>query len=261
MKGNTFANTNPHPFRRQALMPDPLPAGSHGYVLDEIGRRIAAGEITEGTVLTLAGLEDEFGASRTLIREAVRVLESLGMLRSRRRVGITVQPRSRWNALDGSIVRWNLAGPRRHAQLLELMELRSAVEPTAARLAAERASQEDRDALVALGAQLDALGRAGQGDSAEYLRVDVEFHALLLRAGGNPLLAQLSGPVEDILSGRAALGYTPAIPAEGTLDNHVATAHAVASGDGDAAEASARGYVTIVTQEVRSLGLAIEGNR
>ena len=75
-------------------MPHAPQAGSHGFVLDLLGRRIASGEIPEGTVLTLAGLEQEFAASRTLIREAVRVLESLGMLRSRRRVGITVQERS-----------------------------------------------------------------------------------------------------------------------------------------------------------------------
>jgi len=239
-------------------MPVVLPAGSHGFVLDELGRRIAAGEIPEGSVLTLAGLEAEFRASRTLIREAVRVLESLGMLRSRRRVGITVQDREHWQSLNSAILRWNLAGPRHHVQLLELMELRSAVEPVAARLAAERASQKDRDALVALAEELDRLGRAGRGDSAEYLQADVDFHNLLLSAGGNPLLAQLKGPVEEILTGRTALGLTPAIPVEGTLDNHVAAARAVAAGDADAAEAAARGYVSLVTREVRTIGISAE---
>ena len=232
------------------MKPTPPLGRSHGHVLDDLGRRIAWGEITAGTVVTLAGLEFEFGASRTLIREAVRVLESLGMLRSRRRVGITVQPATEWKALDSAIVRWNLEGPGRDAQLLALMELRSAVEPAAARLAAERASDADRAELVALATRLDDLGRAGRGDTPEYLQVDVDFHALLLAAGGNPLLAQLKGPVEDILTGRAALGLTPAIPKEGTLDHHVATALAIAGGDPDAAETGARGYVELVTEEV-----------
>jgi len=231
-------------------MPHEPQAGSHGFVLDLLGRRITAGEIPEGSVLTLAGLEQEFAASRTLIREAVRVLESLGMLRSRRRVGITVQPRTDWHALDGAIVRWNLAGPRPQEQLLALMELRSAVEPAAARLAAERATPADRASLVVLAEELDTLGRAGRGDSDEYLNVDIAFHSLLLAAGGNPLLAQLKGPVEEILTGRTGLGLTPAIPAEGTLDNHLATAHAIAAGDPTAAELAARAYVSIVTQEV-----------
>ncbi len=234
-------------------MPTRTRTGSHEHVLHELGRQLTAGEISEGTVLTLAGLEDEFRASRTVIREAVRVLESLGMLRSRRRVGVTVQPRAAWKALDGAIVRWNLAGDGRNAQLLSLMELRSAVEPAAARLAAERASAGDREQLTALAKKLDALGRAGKGDTDEYLDVDVDFHRLLLSAGCNPLLAQLSGPVEEILRGRAALGLTPAIPAEGTLDNHVAAAMAVAAGDADAAERSARGYVAIITEEVRGI--------
>ncbi|MDJ0335955.1 MAG: FadR/GntR family transcriptional regulator [Rhodoglobus sp.] len=233
-------------------MPKAPRTGSHELVLHELGRRITAGEIPEGTVLTLAGLEAEFAASRTVIREAVRVLESLGMLRSRRRVGVTVQARPGWKALDGAIVRWNLAGEGRREQLLSLMELRSAVEPAAARLAAERASATDRRQLSKLADKLDALGIAGKGDSAEYLDVDVEFHRLLLTSGGNPLLAQLSGPVEEVLRGRAGLGLTPAIPADGTLEHHVATARAVAAGDPDAAETSARGYVTIVTEEVRA---------
>jgi len=231
-------------------MPHAPQAGSHGFVLDELGRRIAGGDIAEGAVLTLAGLEQEFAASRTLIREAVRVLESLGMLRSRRRVGITVQPRTDWHALDSAIVRWSLAGPRAQEQLLALMELRSAVEPVAARLAAERASTDDRSRLVALAAELNDLGLAGRGDSPEYLRVDIDFHSLLLAAGGNPLLAQLKGPVEEILTGRTELGLTPAVPADGTLDHHLATARAVADGDALAAEIAAQGYVSLVTKEV-----------
>ncbi|WP_286795007.1 FadR/GntR family transcriptional regulator, partial [Microbacterium sp. UBA3394] len=65
---------------------------SHTNVLDDLGVRIAAGELTSGQVLTAAGLEDEYGVSRTVIREAVRVLEAMGMVASRRRVGVTVQP-------------------------------------------------------------------------------------------------------------------------------------------------------------------------
>src|SRR3546814_18245989 len=60
-------------------------------LLDDLGTRIVSGELAPGTVLTLAGLETRYLVSRTVIREAVRVLEAMGMLRSRRRVGVTVQ--------------------------------------------------------------------------------------------------------------------------------------------------------------------------
>ena len=110
------------------------PKGLHGGVLDDLGSRIASADLAEGTVLTLAHLESEYGASRTVVREAVRVLESMGMLASRRRVGITVQPRARWDELDPKVIRWTLAGPARQEHLAALMELRVAVERALYRL-------------------------------------------------------------------------------------------------------------------------------
>jgi DNA-binding FadR family transcriptional regulator len=224
--------------------------GTHARLVHALGGRIASGALPAGTVLTLAALEDEFGASRTAVREAVRVLESLDLIRSRRRVGITVQPRTSWRVLDGQLIRWTLAGPQRRRQLVELMELRAALEPAAARLAARNASDGQRAALVNLAAELDHLGRAGLGDSPEYLAIDVEFHSVLLAASGNPLYAALAAPVREVLQGRAELGLTPAVPWPGTLDAHVAAARAVADGDGDAAEHQVRTHVAIVSHEV-----------
>ena len=90
-----------------------MAGGTHRDVLGELGRRIAAGTIRPGSVLTLAGIEQDQGASRTVVREAVRVLESIGMVESRRRVGITVRPREHWDAFDPQLIQWNLEGPFR----------------------------------------------------------------------------------------------------------------------------------------------------
>ncbi len=109
---------------------------SHGSVLDALGLRIASGRLAPGEVRTLADLEAEYGVSRTVVREAVRVLEALGMLASRRRVGLTVTPVTSWSALDTRLIGWQLASPQRDHQIVVVNELRSAVEPIAARLAA-----------------------------------------------------------------------------------------------------------------------------
>jgi DNA-binding FadR family transcriptional regulator len=223
---------------------------THGSVLDSLGRRIASGELAAGTVITLADIEAETGTSRTVAREAVRVLESLGLVRSRRRVGITVQPRSAWHVLGAETIRWTLDGPLRRAHLVELMELRAALEPVAARLAAERAGAGQRAELVRLATELDRLGRAGLGDSPEYLQVDIDFHTLLLASSGNALYAELAGPVREILVGRTHRGLTPADPAPGTLDAHLAAARAIARGDGADAERNVREHITIVTEEL-----------
>ncbi|TQL04608.1 FadR/GntR family transcriptional regulator [Cellulomonas sp. SLBN-39] len=224
--------------------------GLHGGVLDRLGRRIAAGDLPAGTVLTLAGLEAELGVSRTVVREAVRVLEAVGMVTSRQRVGITVQPEDAWHALDPQVIQWRLAGPGRYRQLVELTELRLAVEPTAARLAARYADAPTRARLVELADRLHALGADEQAASAAYLDADVAFHTVLLRAGGNPLLGMLGGAVTEVLAGRAALGLMPEVPAEQSLDGHRAVALAVAQGEEDEAERQTRAVVEEVWRAV-----------
>ncbi|WP_345751081.1 FadR/GntR family transcriptional regulator [Microbacterium rhizophilus] len=227
-----------------------MASGVHGDVLDGLGRRIAAGEPAPGSVLTLAQLESEARASRTVVREAVRVLESLGMLVSRRRVGITVQPRDHWDALAPALIRWNLAGPYRQQQLEALMELRVAVEPTAARLAARRATPAQRDELRRLAERLRDLGVGGRADAEAFMETDVDFHRVLLRASGNPQLAALEAPVAEELRGRTRLGLHPSVPAPGTLDQHLAVALAVAAGDADAAERHSRAHLHGVWNEI-----------
>lgn len=224
--------------------------GMHGDVLDALGGRIAAGELAPGDVLTLAQIEAESGASRTVVREAVRVLESLGMLTSRRRVGITVQPREGWDAFAPSLIRWNLAGPQRQQQLEALMELRVAVEPMAARLAALRATPAQRDELRALAEHLRDLGRRGLADTEEFMEADVDFHRALLRASANPQLAALEDPVSEVLRGRTRLGLHPRVPAAGTLDEHLAVALAVAAGDADDAERHSSTHLRGVWDEI-----------
>jgi DNA-binding FadR family transcriptional regulator len=222
----------------------------HGDVLNELGRRIAAGDPRPGTVLKLALLEKEHSASRTVIREAIRVLETIGMVASRRRVGITVQPRENWDALDPYLIQWTLSGPLRQQQLESLMELRVAVEPMAARLAAERATATQRVELLRVAERLKDLGERGLGQSPEYLEADLSFHALLLTSSANPLLAALETPVREVLSGRTHLGLHPTTPAPGTLEEHLVIARSIASGDGDKAESHSRTHLLGVWREI-----------
>ncbi|MGW9114464.1 FadR/GntR family transcriptional regulator [Microbacterium sp. NPDC055683] len=224
--------------------------GMHGDVLDDLGRRIASGDPRPGSVFTLAQLEADYNASRTVVREAVRVLESIRMVSSRRKVGITVLPRERWDAFDPQLIQWNLHGPFRQQQLEALMELRVSVEPMAARLAAVRASPAQRAEIMRLAERLNALGARGLGDSEEYLTADLAFHGTLLAASGNPLLTALETPVHEVLSGRAHLGLTPGVPAEGTLEDHMRTARAIADGDADAAERHSRSHMRTVWSEI-----------
>jgi DNA-binding FadR family transcriptional regulator len=215
----------------------------HSSVLERLGEEIAQGVRPPGSVITLARLEDEAGVSRTVIREVVRILESMGMVESRRRVGVTVLPVTAWSVLDPRLIRWRLRGTERLTQLHRLTEMRLALEPTAARLAAGRATIEEGIGLLELAGRLRLLGEAGHGSEQPYLDTDIAFHALLLEASGNDMLASLHGIVTEVLAGRTELGLSPAEPVPGAFDNHEGIARAVVNGDADLAEQYARAVV------------------
>jgi DNA-binding FadR family transcriptional regulator len=213
-------------------------AGLHDPVLEKLGTEIASGELPAGHVLNLDGIQERFGVSRTVARETMRILESMGLVQSRRRVGITVRPIADWNVFDPRVIWWRLAGPGRGAQLRTLTELRIAVEPLAAGAAARSATVPQRSRIVELGTTLRRLGEAGE--LTEFMERDVEFHALLLQASGNEMFGALSDVVAAVLRGRTQLGLMPHKPVPEALDLHEAVAHAVAAGRSAHAEASMR---------------------
>ena len=219
-------------------------------VLNVLGRRITDGELPAGAVFTVAQIEEEFGAARSVVREAIGVLGSIGMVEPRRRVGVIVTEQDRWDPYDPHLIRWLLGGPQRSTHLEALMELRLAVEPLAARLAADRATPDERADLLRHAEVLHQLGERGQGNTQGYLEADIAFHSTLLRASGNPFLAGLATPVAEVLRGRTELGLTPGRPAAGTLEDHVAAARAIASHDPATASSRSTAHLETVRREV-----------
>jgi len=223
---------------------------THSYVLNSLGSRIAAGDLPESTVLTLTGLEEEYQVSRTVIREAVRVLESHGMLVSRRRVGITVQPITSWDLLDGSVIQWRLAGPERDRQLVELTQLRAGVEPVAARLAAEHASPEQCENLIKLAAMMRSLAEQGRGSSPEFLEADIAFHTVVLEASRSLLLARMAGPIIEVITSFAVVHLRTGAPLARSVTAHAALAHAIQSGDVEAAGEACVVLLAHISEEI-----------
>lgn len=218
----------------------------HSTVLEVIGSEITAGALPAGSVLTLEQIQQRFAVSRTVARETMRMLEHLGLVTSRRRVGLVVRPATDWMVFDPRVIRWRLAGPGRLAQLRSLTELRAAVEPVAAAAAARHADPAEVDRLLALATRMRELGEAGRLD--EFVVCDIEFHALLLRAGRNEMFAALTDVVAEVLAGRTRHGLMPDRPRPEALDAHDAVADAVRSRDPQAAERA----MTVITAEIRA---------
>ncbi|MEY9845871.1 FadR/GntR family transcriptional regulator [Streptacidiphilus sp. MAP5-3] len=225
--------------------------GLPGRLLADLGPSIAAGEIPVGSILRIEGLEERYGVSRTVVREAVRMLESMRMVASRRRVGITVRPKAEWDVFNPTVIAWRLAGADRGAQLRSLGSLRVAVEPAAAGLAATQATDDQRRALSALAMEMTMTGRAG--DLAAFLRHDADFHATVLQASGNEMFAHLGDTVEAVLRGRTEHHLMPHHPEEYAVQLHREVAEAVCSGDGERAERAMRAIVAGALEELEAI--------
>ena len=197
----------------------------HQRVLNDLGTHIVSGALAAGSTMLAEQVEKTHLVSRSVVREAVRVLQSLGMVETVKRVGIRILPIEQWNLYDPLVIRWRLAQETNGAQLRSLTELRSAIEPRAAELAARHAPEDIAGELLALAARMRAVGRSG--DLARFLTLDIEFHTLVLSASGNEMFARLDGVIAEVLTGRTEQGLMPDHPHEEALQMHVDVADAI----------------------------------
>lgn len=218
----------------------------HTRIIDALGQDIVDGVLASGSRLTIEGLQQRFGVSRTVVRDCMRVLEAMNLIVPRRRVGLVVQAPSQWNVYEPRVIRWRLNGPGRDDQFRSLTHLRRAVEPVAAALAAEHASPAQRDRLDHLGRELRRLGESGELET--FLEVDIEFHALILEASGNEMFVALRQVIAEVLSGRTHQGLMPQNPREHALHSHEQVAASVLVGDAVSAEQ----HMASLLAEVRS---------
>lgn len=215
-------------------------------VADALGRDIVGGTMQPGDVVTLEALQSRFGISRTAARDGVKVLESLGLLYSKRRVGLIVRSQEGWNVYAPAVIAWRLESEQAPVAYRELTQLRIAVEPEAAALAAQHRTEAEAREAERLAAEMRWLGEAGRMD--EFLTADVAFHRLLLRASRNTLFDALGDVVATVLSGRTDHGLMPVPPRPAALNAHQEVAAGVARRDG----ATARENMQLLVDEVRT---------
>lgn len=213
----------------------------HGNLLTALGTAIVSGQYAPGQVLTLERVSAQHSLSRSVAREAIRVLESMGMVASRRRVGITIQPAEQWNVFDPRLIRWRLESGDRAAQLVSLSELRRGFEPTAAGLAARRADPHQCRVMAAAVSDMVVHGRSG--DLEPYLLADKIFHRTLLEASGNEMFRALNDVVAEVLAGRTQHGMMPQWPNAATIELHDAVARAIRLRDEAGAERAMRAII------------------
>jgi DNA-binding FadR family transcriptional regulator len=166
------------------------------HIVQSLGKSIALGEFPAGTPLKPeAELCESFDASRTVLREAVKMLTAKGMLNARPRRGTMVLPESQWNLSDPDILNWLLDRKGSLPIISEFAEMRLAIEPAAAGLAAKNITDEQR---IMLEAAIERLRDADKGQD-DPLDADIAFHVGVLEASNNRFFWNMRHTIEVAL--------------------------------------------------------------
>ena len=200
-------------------------------MLDHIGKAIVTGAYEEKPFPTEAELSKQHAVSRSVTREAVKMLTAKGLLSARPRQGTIVQPVSNWNLFDPDVLRWLLDRKFSIDLLRQFSQLRSAIEPAAAALAATAADEAGLAMIRAGFARMEAA-EAGDDDSLE---ADIAFHVAILRASANPFFDQFRDVVGTAL--RTSIRFTNRIKGRtADLAQHGAVMEEIARRDPVAAQ-------------------------
>ena len=204
-------------------------------VAEDIGIAIVTGSYSKKNPFPVEGkLCKQYGVSRSVLREAVKLLTAKGLLGSRPRQGTWVQEKERWNRLDPDVLRWILEQNFSFSLLIEFTELRLAVEPKAAALAAVAAGPAQRKSV------LQAIHAMIESERLEEdpLEPDIGFHVAIMRASGNMFYAQLGELIETAL--RFSIRMTNRYKGvhRASVNDHKKISDAVLAGDAAAAEAA-----------------------
>lgn len=158
------------------------------HVVEDLGTRIIRGDLTPDEPFPIeADLGREFGASRSVIREAVKSLAARGLIESKTRTGIRVMPPTHWNLLDPEVLSWRFSAMAPAQFYGELFEIRLMIEPQAAAFAAQRATASDIAEITEAFAEMTKVSPS----SVAAIDADLRFHRAILAAGKNALLHQM----------------------------------------------------------------------
>lgn len=224
----------------------------------QIGEAIVRGNYAvDKSFPTEAELSVEFNISRNVTREAIKMLTAKGLLASRPRKGIRVMPSDYWNMFDPDVLNWTLSARPALQLLREFTQLRLAIEPEAARLAAANCGETEK--MHAIANALEMMRRAKPGVS-ELLSADTAFHTAILAASNNPYFLQLRQFLQVAL--RASIANSGQLTSGFVLnyDEHKKIVDAILAGNGALAAESVRALLNEVMRLIDA-AQAVSGAR
>lgn len=211
-------------------------------VVNDLGLGIVTGQLAEGSLLPGdQELLTRYRVSRTVLREALKTLSAKGLVQARARVGTRVQPRSGWNLFDPEVLMWHAEAGFRPEFLAHLAEIRMALEPEAAALAALRSTPASLERIN------DWAERMAEPQISldEFVKADLGFHLAVADAAANPFFVSISTLIEVVLVAMLTISSPAEDPerlAE-SVEQHRRIARAIANGSPEEARLAMRAVI------------------
>jgi DNA-binding FadR family transcriptional regulator len=220
-------------------------------IVEQLGIAIVTGQYgPRNEFPTEAALCSQFGVSRGVLREAVKMLTAKGLLTARPRQGTRIEPEQYWNLLDPDVLRWLLERKFSLELLTEFTQVRLAIEPMAAAIAARLKSEES---LAPIRRAVENM-KAAEIGGYDPLVADIEFHVAVLRASGNRFFIELEDLIDSAL--RISIRLTHQYKAASNVNDHKKVLDAIEAGNEDRARKAAEA----ILREVMDL-IAIAGEK
>ncbi|HVY50472.1 MAG TPA: FadR/GntR family transcriptional regulator [Devosia sp.] len=230
---------HPHNYRASA------PARSQtARVVEDLGLSIVSGKQAQGSLLPGdSELLKRYGVSRTVLREALKMLAGKGLVQAKARIGTRVRNRDTWNLFDPDVLVWHARTGFGPEFLAHLGEMRLALEPDAAALAATRRTDEQLELMQ------EAAARLGKADIShqEFVNADLALHLTIAAAAHNPFFLSISTLIEVALVAMMSIASPVSDPPRlrRSVADHKAIVNAIAAGNAE----RARRAMLVVVQE------------
>jgi DNA-binding FadR family transcriptional regulator len=209
------------PPRRATGKPAPARIGGPERIAEKLGTAILGGvfrphELVPGEI----ELCRRFGASRPVVREALKLLAGKGFIVSRRRAGTCVRPREAWHLLDADVLAWRLKDGRAEPKfVLDLLHARAVVEPAAAAMAARARTPQTLQTIETAFADMQRAAHS----AALFAEPDIRFHKAILTATDNDVMMAFGALIEAALgifvriASRHPEAPAPSVPLHGAI--------------------------------------------
>ncbi|ENZ3965964.1 FadR/GntR family transcriptional regulator [Klebsiella aerogenes] len=201
-------------------------------IAEKIAQKILTGEYPPESILPgEMELGEQFGVSRTAVREAVKTLAAKGMLLPRPRIGTRVLARSSWNFLDKELLAWWLTEDNFAEVVSHFLVMRSSLEPQTCFLAAINGTSEQKAQLNTLMEEMIELKRHFIRE--RWIEVDMAWHEHIYAMSGNPFLTSFASLFHSVYQ-----TYFTSITQNEVvkLDLHQAIVDAIQESDGPRAQ-------------------------